>query len=224
MAYIEVIEGVDVGKTFPITDTIILGRGTESDICLADARASRQHARIFQHETHFVLEDLQSSNGTLLRNHKIFPGTTYDLSNGDHIRIGSTVFAFVDSDTDASPSDPADTMPDAFDNDYFEIITPASANPVDEADTAPPSGEASPETHKREPLSLRIRYDENTQHAIAVSLDASTNMTEVQGGETQTEDLHDVLKRLQTMCQVSTALGTIRDQSQLMQKILDCLL
>ncbi len=37
------------------------------------------------------------------------------------------------------------------------------------------------------------------------------------------EALHDVLKRLQAICQVSTALGTIRDQGQLMQKIIDCI-
>ncbi|PON16210.1 hypothetical protein C2W62_19635 [Candidatus Entotheonella serta] len=82
MAYLEILEGIDVGKTFPIIDDIILGQGAESDICLADARASRHHAKISQNEAHFFLKDLQSSNGTLLRNNKIFPGTVYDLAHG----------------------------------------------------------------------------------------------------------------------------------------------
>ncbi len=220
MAYIEVVEGIDVGKTFPVTDAIILGRGIESDICLADARASREHARISQNESHFVLEDLQSSNGTLLRNNKIFPGTMYDLANGDHICIGSTVFAFIDAEVKAASSGAPASDTDAFDNDYFEALTPQSASPVDDKAITSSSEKMRSGAHKP----LRIRYDESTQHAVAVSLDASTNMTEMQEGETQSEDLHEVLKRLRTMCQVSTALGTIRDQSKLMQKILDCLL
>jgi adenylate cyclase len=224
MIYLEVIEGIDIGITFPITGNIILGRGTESDICLADARASRQHARISQNETHFVLEDLQSSNGTLLRNIKIFPGIIYDLAHGDQIRIGSTVLAFVDTDAKAPPSDAPSSGTGTFDTDDLAALSPQSTDSLGDEATTHLCDEVPPGSRKQEMLSWRIRYDEDTQPSVAVSLDASTNMTEVQEGEAQTEDLHEVLKRLQTMCQVSTALGTIRDQSKLMQKILDCLL
>lgn len=224
MAYLEILEGIDVGKTFPIIDDIILGRGAESDICLADARASRHHAKISQNEAHFFLEDLQSSNGTLLRNNKIFPGTVYDLAHGDHIHIGSTVFAFIDADAKAPSDDASVSDTDVFDNDYFEVLPPSPPDSLGQKEATPPSDEIWPGIQNRESLSLRIRYDESTQPAVAVSLDASINMMEMQEGETQTEDLRDVLKRLQTMCQVSTALGTIRDQSKLMRKILDCLL
>lgn len=33
MAYLEIIEGIDVGKIFAVTGSMIFGRGTESDIC-----------------------------------------------------------------------------------------------------------------------------------------------------------------------------------------------
>jgi adenylate cyclase len=224
MAYLEIIEGSDAGMTFSIRNVVVLGRGTESDICLADARASREHARISQNKTRFVLEDLYSSNGTLLRNIKIFPGTIYDLTNGDQIRIGSTLLTFIDTDAKVPPSDAPTPSTDAFDHDYFEPLSPALAESLVHKAIAAPSHAVVPRAHKREPLPWRIRYDENSQHSVAVSFDASTNMAEVQREEVQTEHLHEVLKRLQTMCQVSTALGTIRDQSKLMQKILDCLL
>ena len=225
MAYLEVLQGVDSGKTYPIEDEITLGRGAESDICLADARASRQHARVSYQDNRFVLEDLQSSNGTLLRNNKIFPGTTYDLTHGDHIRIGSTVFIFFDH-VESVESQKTDTAAEErdFDSDYFEPFSPSPMPHIEDAPPLPSPSNTDAREYQQEAASWRIRYDESTQHAVAVSIDASINMTEVQENETQTEDLRDVLKRLQTMCQVSTALGTIRDQSQLMQKILDCLL
>lgn len=242
MAYLEVLEGVDTGKTFPIENELILGRGADSDICLPDARASRQHARIVHNETGFAIEDLQSSNGTLLRNNKIFAGTMYDLANGDHIRIGSTEFVFVDADAEAPSSHAPDADSAPFDNEFFETLLPQSeAKPVDhdaisqqsDVYTPPADHEAvaqqsdiytAPVSHGKKTLALRIRYDEDTQPAVAVSMDALSNMTEVQEGKAQAEDVHEALKRLQAMCQVSTALGTIRDQSELMQKILDCLL
>lgn len=148
----------------------------------------------------------------------------YDLSHGDHIRIGSTVFAFVDADTQVPPSDELSSDTDAFDNDYFEVLPSPLTNPLDHETIAPRSADVQSVHRTQEMLPWRIHYDENTQPAVAVSLDASINMTEVQEGETQAEDLHEVLKRLQAMCQVSTALGAIRDQSALMQRILDCLL
>ncbi|PON12054.1 hypothetical protein C2W62_41620 [Candidatus Entotheonella serta] len=145
-------------------------------------------------------------------------------AHGDHIHIGSTVFAFIDADAKAPSDDASVSDTDVFDNDYFEVLPPSPPDSLGQKEATPPSDEIWPGIQNRESLSLRIRYDESTQPAVAVSLDASINMMEVQEGETQTEDLRDVLKRLQTMCQVSTALGTIRDQSKLMRKILDCLL
>ncbi len=239
MACIEIIEGIDRGKAFPIDQELILGRGADSGICLPDARVSRQHARISLHEASFVIEDLQSSNGTLLRDSRIFPGTPYDLSHGDRIRIGSTLMVFrdeMDIDQDASPIQPL--VADATDNEMFELdelapnfleneAKPSAAHPfplqpvLDEQIQA--QIKAQPKTQHRDTLSLRILSDESGQHSVAVSLDAAANLTELGNNEEHSEGLHDTLKRLQAICQVSTALGTITDQGQLMEKIIDCI-
>jgi signal transduction histidine kinase len=59
---------------------------------------------------------------------------------------------------------------------------------------------------------------------VALTLDASVNMLEVSEAEQHTaQGLREALKRLQALCQVSTALGTITDRETLLQQILDCL-
>ena len=224
MAYLKVIEGSDIGREFPIGDNILIGRGSDTDICLADKRASRHHARIYKNSTHFVLEDLQSSNGTLLRNIKIFPGIIYDLANEDQVRIGSTVLAFVDSDLSPQVSDPPPAASGSNDQGFFAVVSPLASQSSADNETMTTSGLGSSASRNYGAAAWRIRYDDHVQHSVAVSLDASSNMAEVREEGSQSEDLHEALKRLQTMCQVSMALGDIRDLSKLMPKILECLL
>jgi signal transduction histidine kinase/CheY-like chemotaxis protein len=56
-----------------------------------------------------------------------------------------------------------------------------------------------------------------------MALDASVDMIQVDENKARTDQgLHEALKRLQAMCQVSAALGAISDRELLMQKLLDC--
>ena len=48
------------------TDELFLGRGTECRVRFYDPLVSRKHARIFQEEGAWLIEDLGSRNGTLL--------------------------------------------------------------------------------------------------------------------------------------------------------------
>ncbi|MFZ4816568.1 MAG: FHA domain-containing protein, partial [Phototrophicaceae bacterium] len=48
------------------TDDVTVGRGEESDIVIAKRQISRQHIRLYKHDDHFILEDLDSKNGTWL--------------------------------------------------------------------------------------------------------------------------------------------------------------
>jgi pSer/pThr/pTyr-binding forkhead associated (FHA) protein len=50
MARLKIVEGCNIGKSFPLAREIILGRDTESDINVPDSRVSRHHARII-HQT-----------------------------------------------------------------------------------------------------------------------------------------------------------------------------
>jgi hypothetical protein len=70
---------------------VTLGRLPESDIVLADAGASRQHARIHRADGGFVLTDLGSTNGTLVNDE---PVRERALEDGDRITIGESVLEF----------------------------------------------------------------------------------------------------------------------------------
>jgi signal transduction histidine kinase len=69
-----------------------------------------------------------------------------------------------------------------------------------------------------------MRTDEAAQPHVTLTLDASVNMLEVSTAEQHTaQGLREALKRLQALCQVSTALGTMADRETLLQQLLDCL-
>lgn len=77
-------------KIVHIKDRLILGRAGE--LALPDSRVSRQHAHIVKQDNQFVIEDLDSSNGTLLNQKKI-DGLSV-LTSGDTIQIGPFVLVF----------------------------------------------------------------------------------------------------------------------------------
>jgi pSer/pThr/pTyr-binding forkhead associated (FHA) protein len=66
---------------------VIIGRGRDCDLRIRARDISRRHCRIAFLETHVVLEDLGSTNGTLL-NGKPVTGSQA-LKPGDIIAIGS---------------------------------------------------------------------------------------------------------------------------------------
>jgi adenylate cyclase len=73
-------------------------------------------------------------------------------------------------------------------------------------------------------LRLRMLTDDAAQPGVTLTLDASMNWLEVTHVEKHTDKgLQEALKRLQAMCQVSTALGAITDRETLLTKILACL-
>ncbi len=81
------------GPTFVLDSSRenVLGRSEEIDISLADRLASRRHAVVRQHEGNWVLEDLESRNGTWLDGHSV---QREMLSHGGVVRIGMTELVF----------------------------------------------------------------------------------------------------------------------------------
>ena len=68
-------------------DTIIIGRGTECDLVIADDTVSRQHARITRTGSKtFIITDLNSTNGTYINGCKFHDSV--DLHTNDIILIG----------------------------------------------------------------------------------------------------------------------------------------
>ena len=71
---------------------IVLGRAPESDLVLADGKASRRHCGIRAWDGDFYLKDLQSKNGTFLNGQRV--DEMVKLQPGDRIRVGALVFSF----------------------------------------------------------------------------------------------------------------------------------
>ena len=80
------------GRRYPLAEKpVVMGRMSDCDIVLADPRASRQHAEIQPVGHGFVLSDLGSMNGTVVNG---TPVREHQLTDGDEIRVGSTVLHF----------------------------------------------------------------------------------------------------------------------------------
>lgn len=68
---------------------VLIGRAPECTLVLGDDYASNRHARVFPHEGEWFVEDLGSTNGTLLSGNDI-RGQAVPFKPGAHIRIGNT--------------------------------------------------------------------------------------------------------------------------------------
>jgi pSer/pThr/pTyr-binding forkhead associated (FHA) protein len=88
--FLVVTEGGLSGMSIDLTDQqITLGRANDATLVLNDDYASSHHARIFPQDGQWILEDLNSTNGTYLDRQKVIRPTPVPL--GVPIRIGKTV-------------------------------------------------------------------------------------------------------------------------------------
>jgi predicted component of type VI protein secretion system len=154
--YLEMADGAVV----PVKDGLVLGRVSACDVVIADNKASRRHARLIADAGVVEVEDMGSSNGTLLN------GKTVDrrmLRDGDRIEIGKTVIVyregaapssgaratsgedlFDDDDDllggggDPSPAPPADAGGGLFDDDDDDLLSGAPPEPPPEPAPPPP--------------------------------------------------------------------------------------
>lgn len=89
-AYLLVLTGSARGTTL-VVDTlpVVIGRGEDADLVLADETVSRTHARIAGDRDAIGLEDLGSSNGTMLNGNPIAGAIT--ILDGDLLALGSAM-------------------------------------------------------------------------------------------------------------------------------------
>jgi hypothetical protein len=82
--------GLQGGQRFDLIGGLSIGRSKESDVQIDDRYASSLHARVFSRDGRFYVEDMSSTNGTLLG------GATLqgeaEMIDGDTVQIGDTVF------------------------------------------------------------------------------------------------------------------------------------
>ena len=84
--------GTDMGRVYTMSgDTLTMGRAQDNDLVLDDPQASRYHARLVRKENATVVEDLGSTNGTLVNGRRITE--PHALQPTETIAIGGTVFS-----------------------------------------------------------------------------------------------------------------------------------
>ncbi len=94
MAFIVVKKGdaEDVGRMFTLDKAeTVIGRRTfqsKPDIELNDEVVSRRHLLITQNGVKYFIQDLGSTNGTLLDDDRIIPGKLYELKHNSKIGLG----------------------------------------------------------------------------------------------------------------------------------------
>jgi pSer/pThr/pTyr-binding forkhead associated (FHA) protein len=87
---VAIVDGPLSGKTIPLSSLpITIGRAADSTIVINDDYVSQHHARLFPDGTTWLVEDLGSTNGTLLGSAKVTGAT--EVLAGAKIRIGKTV-------------------------------------------------------------------------------------------------------------------------------------
>lgn len=94
MAKLIFLNGVYSGKSFTLQPgkTITIGRNREIDLPLPDLKLSRRHCIISSTEGNFFINDLESTNGTLVNGLRLDGGM--QLNPFDRITLGDTEIEF----------------------------------------------------------------------------------------------------------------------------------
>ena len=108
MARLILMFNKQIVKEVPLlTGSITIGRHEDNGIVIDNLSVSTFHARIDKTGTHYLLTDLQSTNGTYVNDQRI---TSRKLANGDHILVGKHVLVFVALDQQESKGENEPTL------------------------------------------------------------------------------------------------------------------
>jgi hypothetical protein len=89
------ISGKYQGGEFPLADgaEVIIGRGNDLDLVLAEDMVSRKHAKIVANGGSLSITDLGSTNGTFVNGEKV---KRADLHLNDRVLIGTSILKIID--------------------------------------------------------------------------------------------------------------------------------
>ena len=73
-------------RTVPLKDSLTVGRAATCDVVASDTYVSNVHARIFQRDGSWWLEDLGSTNGTYMNRTRVQQPTA--IGPGDEVKMG----------------------------------------------------------------------------------------------------------------------------------------
>ena len=112
----------DIFRLMPPGEAII-GRASASQIAIRTDQASRRHARIYWDGHHWVIEDLNSRNGTYVNNSRLSQVTP--LNDGDTINVAGYAISFTKRIQTASGAAP-DASPQATDDQMTTEMDPGA--------------------------------------------------------------------------------------------------
>jgi hypothetical protein len=114
MAKLVLLEGTRQVHTYDLgRDVLFLGRSTKNDIQIKDLTVSRRQMKLFTIGKKVFVEDLKSTNGTLINGEIIKPGESFELREGDTITVGKTRLRFTNAGAGTDPKFMALTFPDS---------------------------------------------------------------------------------------------------------------
>lgn len=85
------------GLSFGVVDTLVIGRALDCDIAVVTPQVSRQHAKLTIEDTQLYVEDLGSSNGTMVNGRQI--KSRQQVNHEDEIRMHDIIFRVTESFT-----------------------------------------------------------------------------------------------------------------------------
>jgi pSer/pThr/pTyr-binding forkhead associated (FHA) protein len=130
---LEVVEGIGAGRMVALGGAVVVGRGRDADLVLADDLVSRHHARVSPHGPAAVVEDLGSRNGTFVNGEAVHGPTR--LEPGDQLQLGVTLVELrsarqiAERPSAVHPIPPPLAVP-ARTPDYLPSPDPAAAGPL----------------------------------------------------------------------------------------------
>ncbi len=86
--WLVVAEGPDAGREWRLAEPLVIGRGGDADVVLADPTVSRHHASFSAQGETAVVEDLESSNGTFVNGEQV--AQPRRVTAGDVIALGGS--------------------------------------------------------------------------------------------------------------------------------------
>ena len=100
--------GIQKDTEVAVKAPMIIGRGAAADLSLPDAGVSRRHASLNLQDSEWVLEDLNSANGTVVNGWRVEKPTL--LKDGDVIGVGSVFIEYSRRDLAPPPSSAPDVQ------------------------------------------------------------------------------------------------------------------
>jgi len=143
----------DTGETSYLTidkDIVTVGRRSENDLCLPHLSVSGYHARIVAANSCLVIEDQQSTNGTMVNGQRIDQQVLVHL---DDITIGSYKISYSETSSISAADHSAAVENVTQLPSIMPIIDPSLADPINATPAAHPPAESS---YRVDPAAIRV--------------------------------------------------------------------